>query len=223
MTASFPGRPRVTKGALLVFGNPVPIPTQIIVFAVNPDTLTRRFDFGAGAAAQAGPATGEPTNPVTPPAEQITVTLFLDAADALEQPASNPNVVTTGLLPVIAAIEQLIYPAQLMARLTTSLANLGASTITPALRPWVVFVWGTGRVLPVKVSSLSVTEQAFDPRLNPITARAELQLTALTAAELKDAPSALQLLATVHATTREALALAYSAQSAANAPSVLPL
>ena len=86
-----------------------------------------------------------------------------------------------------------------------------------------VFVWGTGRVLPVKVSSLSVTEQAFDPRLNPITARAELQLTTLTAAELQDAPSALQLLATVHATTREALALAYSAQSAANAPSVLPL
>jgi hypothetical protein len=221
--AGFPGRPRVTKGALLVFLKQVPVPTQVIVFTVNPDTLTRRFELGPGAAARAGAGSSEPTNPVTPPAEQITVTLFLDAADALEQPDSNPDAVASGLLPVISAIEQLIFPQQVMARLTQALASLGGSTITPALRPWVVFVWGAGRVLPVKVTALTITEQAFDPRLNPITARAELQLTTLTAAELQDAPTAIQLLATVHNTAREAFALANSARSAASAPSVLPL
>lgn len=221
--ASFPGRPRVTKGALLVFALPVPIPTQVIVFAVNPDTMTRRIDLGAGTAGRAGAGGHETTNPVTPPAEQITITLFLDAADALEQPASNPVTVVSGLLPVISALEQLVYPPQLTIRLARALAQLGSSTITPPAKPWVVFIWGPGRVLPVKVSALSITEQAFDPRLNPITARAELQLTALTAEELVDAPPAIQRLADVHAYAREVLALTNSAQSAASAPSVLPL
>jgi hypothetical protein len=221
--AEFPGRPRVTKGALLVFALPVPIPTQVIVFPYNPESLTRRFDLAAGSTGRAGAGSHEPTNPATPPAEQITMTLQLDASDALEQPANNQVTVVSGLLPVVAALEQLVFPSTLTVRLAQALAHLGAATITPPTRPWTVLVWGIGRIMPVKVTGLSVTEQYFDPRLNPIGARAELQLTSLTDAELADAPSAVRGLAAVHAGSREVLAAVNTAQSIAAVPNVLPI
>ncbi|GHE08559.1 MULTISPECIES: hypothetical protein [Streptomyces] len=219
----FPGRPRVTKGAILAFGLSVPVPTQLIVFPLNPDTLTRRFDLGQATGGKAAPGAGEPTTPVNTPVENLTVTLDLDATDQLEQPSANPVTVVSGLLPVISAIEQLIHPSTVMTALTDQLSKIGLSTIKPATVPWTVFVWGIGRVLPVRVAGLTVTEQAFDARLNPISARADLQLTTLTKNELDQAPSAVKALVTVHAVAREALAAVNTAQSAAHAPSVLPL
>lgn len=221
--AEFPGRPRVMKGALLVFALPAPVPTQVIVFPINPDTMTRRFDLGAGAAGRAGAGSHEPTTPSTQPGEQISVTLVLDAADQLEAPSQNPTTVISGLLPVVSALEQLIHPSTLTVRLARALAQVGGSVITPPSRPWTVFVWGVARVMPVKVSGLSITEQSFDQRLNPIAARAELQMTALTAQELADAPAAVKGLADVHASSREVLAGINTAQSLANAPNVVPL
>ncbi len=220
--AEFPGRPRVTKGALLVFGTPVPVPTQVIVFPYNPESMTRRFDLAAGSTGRAAPASHEPTNPVTPPDEQITVTLVLDATDALEKPAENAVTVVSGLLPVISALEQLIYPSTASARLVQLLARLGGNQITPYVTPWTVLAWGTGKIMPVKVSGLTITEQAFDNLLNCISARAELQLRTLTTDELQDAPTGIQHLVTVHAVTREAFSLVNTAQSLVNAPSVLP-
>ncbi|MEV7731558.1 hypothetical protein AB0O75_05470 [Streptomyces sp. NPDC088921] len=219
----FPGRPRVTKGALLAFGSKIPVPTQIIVFPFNPDAMTRRFDLGPGAATRSAAGASAPTTDATSPTETLSLTLQLDAADQLEHPNSNPVTVVSGLLPVISALEQLIHPSQVLVQLTRALAELGVAVISPPTTSWTVLVWGAGRVLPVKVSGLTVTEQAFDARLNPISARAELQLTALTTSDLVGAPVALRALATVHAVSREVLAGVNTAQSAAHLTSVLPL
>lgn len=207
----------------MVFGTSAPVPTQLIVFPLNPDSVARRFELGQGAAGRAAAGTTENHTPATAPAETLTVALDLDATDDLEQPAQHPITVASGLLPVLSALEQLLYPSVLMTGLVKALAAIGGSTITPATKPWVVFVWGLGRVVPVKVSGLTITEQAFDPRLNPISARAELQLTVLAAADLAGAPSLLAGLPTVHAVTREALSITETAGSVLAAPNVLPL
>ena len=221
--SDFPGRPRVTRGALVVFGTSAPVPTQLIVFPLNPESVSRRFDLGQSAAGRAAAGTTETHTPATAPGETLTVTLDLDATDDLEQPAQHPVTVISGLLPVLSALEQLLYPSVLMAGLVRTLAAIGGATITPATKPWVVFVWGLGRIVPVKVSGLTITEQAFDPRLNPISARVEMALTVLTAEDLAGAPSLLQGLPMVHAITREALSITETAASIAAAPNVLPL
>ena len=46
--------------------------------------------------------------------------------------------------------------------------------------PFILFVWGPQRVLPVRLTSLSITEEAYDPLLNPIRAKAELSLNVLS-------------------------------------------
>ncbi|RKT20017.1 hypothetical protein BX285_4495 [Streptomyces sp. 1114.5] len=221
--SEFPGRPRLTKGALLVFGSVAPVPVQLIVFPLNPDSLARRFDLGQAVGAKPPAGAGESQTPATTPVETLTVSLALDAADQLEHPAANPVTVVSGLLPVISAIEQLIHPSTVLAKLTKLQAEIGLAVITPQGLNWTVLVWGAGRVLPVKVAGLSVTEQAFDARLNPISARAELQLTTLSQDELKAAPVFISALADVHAVAREVFSAVNTAQSAAQAPSVLPL
>jgi hypothetical protein len=47
-------------------------------------------------------------------------------------------------------------------------------------------VWGKSRVVPVKLTSFSIAEEAFDTRLNPIAAKVELGLQVLTYMEFSD-------------------------------------
>ncbi len=43
-----------------------------------------------------------------------------------------------------------------------------------------LLVWGKSRVVPVKLTSFAVSEEAFDTRLNPIAAKVELGMQVLT-------------------------------------------
>jgi hypothetical protein len=43
-----------------------------------------------------------------------------------------------------------------------------------------LFVWGTKRVVPVRITDLSITEESFDPNLNPIRAKVNLGLRVLS-------------------------------------------
>ena len=47
-----------------------------------------------------------------------------------------------------------------------------------------LIVWSRNRVAPVRVSEFSVTEEAFDPRLNPIRAKVSLSLRVLSTDDL---------------------------------------
>ncbi len=47
-----------------------------------------------------------------------------------------------------------------------------------------IFVWSKGRVVPVRVTDFSVTEEAFDPALNPIRAKVSLSLRVLSTDDL---------------------------------------
>ncbi len=212
MASAFPGSPRVLKGALVVFETPAPVPTNVIAFQFNPDGISRTFNregddertYGAG-----------DTMFVLPPTETLTLSVELDAADQLE--AGDPVAIASGLHPALARLELLLYPSSADLIFDKALALAGTSRVRPGRVPIVLLVWGPLRVLPVRVESVSITEQAFDPRLNPIRASAELRLRTLTERELSVAGPPFDALAFVNLIAKEVLAHGAAASAVAGA------
>src|SRR5262245_44026346 len=146
MPSDFPRSPKFLKGVLVVFETKIPVPTNLIVFQYNPDTMTRTFQQAASPGTP-GQGAGT-TETVLPPIESFQVTIELDAADQLEAPGSNPITVATGLHPALAALELLLYPPSTMVILGKALALAGSAIVSPAAAPLVLFVWGPLRVVP---------------------------------------------------------------------------
>ena len=195
--------PKLIKGAFIHFSTPmlVPIP-NLIVFQYNPETMTRTLQpwKPRERAAQvvytdekaAMDAAKEILNELaTPfdPDETFSLTLELDATDALEEPATNQLAVLAGIADRISALELLCYPPDpnALGRLNVSVNDslTGEATIqlgdaVPRLEvPIVLFWWGPGRILPVRVTTFSVEEQQYSPRLFPMRAKVTIGLTVL--------------------------------------------
>jgi hypothetical protein len=204
MPSEFPGSPSTLKGALVVFGAPVPIPTNLIVFQYNPDQMSRSFRQEAPTGPDAQKRRSGDSRRVLPPVESFTLSVELDAADQLE--SSNPIALATGVHPALAALELLLYPDSTVVLLNKVLAAAGMSMISQPKVPVVLLVWGLPRVVPVRVTSVSITEQAYDPLLNPIRAKVDLGLQALTEAELRDAGPPFDTLGLVNQIAKEVLA-----------------
>jgi hypothetical protein len=66
-----------------------------------------------------------------------------------------------------------------------ALAKAGNVEIIAPESPLIVFVWDEYRVLPVRIASLSITEEAYDIALHPIRAKVDLTLNVLSYADLK--------------------------------------
>jgi hypothetical protein len=204
MASDFPRSPKLLKGALVVFEAVVPVPTNLIAFQYNPDSVSRTFQQ------QQDPSRGDPrrsagdTQPVLPPTESLRMSVELDATDQLE--AANPLAIATGLHPTLAALELLLYPPSTDIILGKILAAVGSARVSPAKAPLVLLVWGPLRVVPVRVESVSITEEAFDQLLNPIRAKVELGLRTLTEKELKKAGAPFETIALVNLIAKEVLA-----------------
>ena len=69
-----------------------------------------------------------------------------------------------------------MYPPSLDAEEIERQARAGEVQVQPANLPLTVLIWGGNRVVPVAVTSFSITEEQFDPRLNPIRAKVDLGL-----------------------------------------------
>lgn len=202
MSSAFPGSPRVLKGALVVFETPAPVPTNIIAFQFNPDQVSRTFQQQLGDEDPYRSA-GD-TMFVLPPTETLSMSVELDAADHLE--SGDAVTIAMGLHPTLAALELLLYPSSIDLILDKALALAGTARVKPARVPIVLLVWGPMRVLPVRIESVSITEEAFDPRLNPIRAKADLTLRTLTEKELSVAGPPFDALAFVNLIAKEVLA-----------------
>jgi hypothetical protein len=170
--------PRLIKGALIGFDlfNPL---ASVVVFQYNPDTMTRRLEPRA---ATGGGDRSEATRLTGPPKETITLSVELDATDQLAD--KNPIATTIGLYPALSALEMMLYPKTALVIANAVLAAAGTIEILPASGPMVLLVWGPARVLPVRITSFSITEDAFDPLLNPIRAKVELSLAVLSYSDL---------------------------------------
>lgn len=167
------------KGMLVGFDiwNPL---ASIIAFQYNPETLTRTL------AARAAGAEGGRTEALRlegAPKETIKLKVELDAVDQIER--GNPSALGLGLHPQLAALEMLLYPKSAVVIANTVLSLVGSIEVIPVEAPLTLFVWGPQRVLPVRLSGFTVTEQLHDSRLNPVHASVDLDLSVLSYSDLK--------------------------------------
>jgi len=154
---------------------------RIIALQYNPDTLSRTLQVqgvgGDGDRSEALRLKG-------PAVETIKLDAEIDATDQLEVPNQHPSAVQFGIQPYLAAIETLVYPTAAELIAGNELAASGTIEIAPAETSLTLFVWSPQRVLPVRVTECSITEEAFDPSLNPIRAKVSLGLRVLSVNDL---------------------------------------
>src|SRR6266446_8736517 len=178
---TFPNSPRLLKGGIVLIDPETSAVLRIIALQYNPDTLSRTLQPQAikesGDRSEALRLTG-------PPVESIKLDAEIDATDQLEFPDQNPNATQFGIQPQLAALETIIYPTSAQIQENNRLASSGTLEIVPMEAPLTLFVWSKNRVLPVRVTDFSVTEEAFDPALNPIRAKVSLGLRVLSVNDL---------------------------------------
>lgn len=171
---TFTGSPRLIKGSIVGMDLTNPA-ASVVVFQYNPHTLTRslkpRASGGEGDKSEAYRLEG-------PPQESIKVDIEIDAADQLEK--GDINTTLTGIYPQLSALEMLIYPKSARVIANTLLLAAGTIEVIPPDGPFTIFIWGPQRVLPVRLTDMSITEEAHDARLNPIRAKVNLGMTVLS-------------------------------------------
>lgn len=181
--SAFPNSPRLLKGGLVLIDPVTSAIRRSIALQYNPDTLTRTLTVqGAGAA---GGERSEPLRLKGPPTETIKLDAEIDATDQLELPGQNPDAALMGIFPQLAALETIVYPASSQLQANDALAQMGTLEILPMESALVLFVWSRSRVVPVRLTDFSVTEEAFDAALNPIRARISLGMRVLSVSDLE--------------------------------------
>lgn len=178
-----PLSPRLVKGGIVTLDPDTSIVQSVIALQYNPDSLTRSLQIQSTPAAQDGART-DALRLRGPAIETIKVEAELDAIDQLEFPSQFPNAVRYGLHPQLAQLEMLINPTVETLNSDDAMANAGALEIIPLEQPLTLFVWSASRVVPVRITEFSVTEEAFDPNLNPIRAKVSLGLRVLNVDDL---------------------------------------
>jgi hypothetical protein len=184
------------RGALIefmpAFGIPLP---NVIVFQFNPETMTHAWTQPE-AAGSPGTAGSNPLAVRGNPGESFTLTIAMDASEPIADgsPVSGTLASVSGVYTWLAALEMLQYPVpsdDASALVGAVSAAIGGGASADVARPvpqnqvpTVLFVWGPGRILPVRVTSLSITERLYDGFLNPTHAEANITLRVMTPEEL---------------------------------------
>jgi hypothetical protein len=181
---NFPGSPRLVKGGIVLIDPTSGAVQRVIALQYNPDTLSRTLQV-RGVGAEGGDRS-EVLRLKGPPVEIIKVEAEIDATDQLELPDQGQNRIATqvGIFPQLAALETMVYPTSGQLQANNSLAQAGTLEIVPMETPLALFVWSKQRILPVRITEFSVTEDAFDPALNPIRAKVSLGLRVLSVDDL---------------------------------------
>ena len=181
--SGFPGSPRLPKGALVALDSVHPQQTiAIIGFQYNPDSLTRRLEARTAGGGEEGDR-AEALRLKGPPKETITLTIEIDAIDQTQQATLTP--LGTGIYPTLAALELLLYPTSQSVIKNMALTAAAMLEIVPAEAPMTLLVWGNARILPVRLTSFSITEETFDTLLQPLRAKVELSLQVLSYYDLQ--------------------------------------
>lgn len=240
---------RYIRGALVSFMPKFLIPQpNVVIFQYNPETMTHAWSQPE-AGPEASRACGDPLGAKGLPGEKFNFTIAVDSGDMIADGSiiAEGIAVSTGVYSRLAAIEMLQYPvaaptagglegtvsAAASGLAGSAGAKLGGAT-APAARtvpkvqvPAVLFVWGPGRIVPVRITNLSVTEKLYDPLLNPTHAEATLELRVLTPDELKAVTGPLKDIAKAAydytQALRRVLAVANLAEAAESIIGMLPL
>ncbi len=172
--SSFPGSPQLMKGALVGI-DATSQKASTIKFQYNPMELTRSLQAQT---ATEGGSRAEILRLKGAPVETISLKIDIDATDQLEEAGGTAT--TLGIHPQLAALELLVYPSTTRVITNQKLLAVGTIEVIPYAAPFTLFIWGKSRVLPVRLSDFSITEQYFDSNLNPIRAEVSLNLRVLS-------------------------------------------
>jgi hypothetical protein len=235
------------KGALIEFMPTflVPLP-NVIIFQFNPETMTHTWTPAAPASTPPGGGQSNPLAVTGLPGESFSFTLAMDASDMIADgsPVAVGLATASGIYSRLAALEMLLYPTgafgggllgSVSASISAGAASIGGSSSAQVDRsvplsqvPTVLFVWGPGRILPVRVTNLTITEKLYDSTLlNPTHAEAQIGLKVLTPDELQAVTGPLAGIAQAAYTfsqgLRQVLAVANLANAAESIIGMLPI
>ena len=174
--SSFPGSPRLLRGGLVLVDPDTGAVRRILPLQYNPETLSRSLQI-KGVSGESGDHI-EALRLKGPPVETIKVEAEIDAADQME--AGDSTTGEAGLHPQLAALEIIVYPTSSHLNTNRVEAQSGTLEIAPAQTPLTLFIFGPKRIVPVRITELSITEEAFDPSLNPIRAKVSLGMRVLS-------------------------------------------
>jgi len=228
------------RGALIDFTQTLLIPTpNVIIFQYNPEAITHSWTQSQPSGAQ-----GNPLAVTGMPRESFSFTLVMDANDQIGD--GNTLAEASGIYSRLAALEMLLYPTgaaglasllgQVSANISVGGSSIGGSiggssagakaTVPISQVPTALFIWGPGRIVPVRVTGLTINEKIYDGLLNPIHAEAQLQLSVLTPEELASVTGPLAQVAKAayeySQGLRQALALANLANAAESIIGMIP-
>lgn len=178
---TFPRSPKILKGGIVLIDPETSVVKRIIALQYNPESLSRTLKgqtIGEG---------GDPSQALRlkgAPVETYKLDAEIDAADQLEFPEQNPEVTKNGITPHLSALEMIVYPESSQLLANNRLASSGTLEIAPTEAPLMLFVWSKNRVIPVRLTDFSITEEAFDPNLNPIRAKVSLGMRVLSVDDL---------------------------------------
>jgi hypothetical protein len=162
------------KGALIEFTPTflVPVP-NVIIFQFNPETMTHTWTPAAPALTQPGGGQSNPLAVKGLPGESFSFTLTMDASDMIADgsPVAAALATASGIYSRLAALEMLLYPTGAfqtggLVGTVSAAASAGGLSVGGAASgqvnrdvpvstvPTVLFIWGPGRILPVRVTTL---------------------------------------------------------------------
>jgi hypothetical protein len=173
--------PRLLKGGIALVDPGSGTVLRVISLQYNPDTLSRTLQAQAVGTENSADRS-QALRLKGPPVETYKIEAEIDAADQLE--SADAVATEYGILPQLAALELLVYPTSAQLREANSQAGRGELQIAPLESPLSLFIWSKSRVVPVRLTEFSVTEEFFDPRLNPIRAKVSLGMRVLSVSDL---------------------------------------
>ena len=176
-----PLSPRLLKGGLVQLDPGSGRVLRVIGLQYNPDTLSRTLQV------QAAGESGDRSTALRlkgAAVETIKVEIEIEGAERLADPDSNQTAVKLGIQPELAVLETLVHARADDLQANDALAGAGVLEVLPLEAPLTLFVWSKQRVVPVRVTDLSITEEAFDVALNPIRAKVSLGLRVLSVDDL---------------------------------------
>lgn len=174
--------PRLIKGGLVQMDPTTGATLQVIALQYNPDQLSRSLQVQSS-----GTDGGDQSQALRlkgAAIETLKLETEIDATDYLEFPDENPSTVQSGIHPQLAVLELLVQPRADALLANDAMARRGVLEVLPIQTPLTLFIWGKNRVVPVRITDLSITEEAFDTHLNPIRAKVSIGMRVLSVDDL---------------------------------------
>jgi hypothetical protein len=150
--------PKPIRSGIVVVDPERGTPQRIIVLQFNPDTLERSLapQAAGGSGDTGGGGSGGDRNEALrlkgPAEESWKFTAEIDATDQFEVAAPD------GIHPQLATLEMLVHPTSAQLREASRRTQKGTIGISPIEMPLTLFTWGSKRVMPVRLTELSINE-----------------------------------------------------------------